>query len=223
MGDFDGFNFTPADLHGISMAALELIVAEEDSDKNFYNSHYAHLDWPEGASGPTVGIGVDLGYMTPSEVRENFAGICDDATINAMVRGCGIKGEAAGVWVRMHRNSVTITWDQAIREFIKAELPQWVLKVITDIPGADKLPPDCLGAIVSLAYNRGDGGFKSPGSRYSEMRAIRTAVINGDLKAIPDLFLSMRRLWPQGGDLWRRRGHEASLFANGLPPEPGRI
>ena len=38
----------------------------------------------------------------------------------------------------------------------------------------------------------------------------------GDFAKIPGEILAMRRLWPVGGDLWRRREHEAALFAKGL-------
>src|ERR1700678_3082244 len=219
MGDFDGLNLTASDLCGVSMKALELIATEEDSNQAYYVRHYEHWDWPEGASGPTIGIGVDCGYMTPAEVRANFAGIVDDATISEIVSACGIRGEAAGHWVAAHRNGVTITWQQAILEFVRRELPQWVKQVTDDIPGANRLPPDCLGAITSLTYNRG-ASFKAPGPRFAEMRAIRADVMSGNLADVPNQFLAMRRLWPTGGDLWNRRAHEATLFKQGLAAWP---
>jgi hypothetical protein len=219
MGGFDGLNLTAADLCGTSLGALKLIVTEEDSGQAYYVRHYEHFDWPEGASGPTVAIGVDCGYMTAAEVRTNFAGIVDDATIAAIVAACGLKGEAAGRWVAAHRNDVTITWSQAILEFVRRELPQWVKQVTDDIPGADKLRPDCLGTIASIAYNRG-ASFTLPGPRYAEMRAIRADVMSGNLADIPDQILSMRRLWTPGSDLWKRRGHEAALFDQGLANAP---
>ena len=47
-----------------SDAAIDLIVREEDSSPEFYAKHYQHFEWPQGASGPTVGIGYDCGYVT---------------------------------------------------------------------------------------------------------------------------------------------------------------
>ena len=44
--------------HQSSDAAIDLIVREEDSGPEYYAKHYTHFEWPEGASGPTVGIGV---------------------------------------------------------------------------------------------------------------------------------------------------------------------
>jgi hypothetical protein len=215
------------ELHGISQAAFDLIVREEAGNEFYYTRHYEHFDWPAGASGPTVGIGYDCGYVTESELRRDWAGIVSDATIEAMVPAVGLKGEAAHAFVRIHGRSVTIIWDQAIGEFSTRELPKWIARVKAALPNYELLPPDSKGALVSLAYNRGTGGFHDPGPRYAEMRAIRALMAARDFDKIPDEFLSMRRLWPEGGDLWRRRGDEAALFDEGLaeasasaPPAP---
>ncbi|MET3908981.1 GH24 family phage-related lysozyme (muramidase) [Bradyrhizobium sp. S3.3.6] len=48
------------------------------------------------------------------------------------------------------------------------------------------------------------------------MRNIKAHMIGKRYELIPHEFYSMRRLWPVGGDLWRRRGHEAALFEQGL-------
>lgn len=219
MGDFDGFTFTPAELWGISMAALELIVSEEDGDQKYYVKHEAHWDWPGGSSGPTIMIGVDCGYMTPSDVRRNLAGIVDEARIALVVEACGRRGQAAREWVAAHHNEVTFTWRESVTEFVRRELPEWVAHVEQAIPGTGRLPPDCKGAIVSLAYNRG-ASFNAPGAHFREMRQIRADVMAGNLADVPRQFESMRRLWPQGGDLWRRRDHEAALFTKGLLGTP---
>jgi GH24 family phage-related lysozyme (muramidase) len=195
--------------------AIAFIFAEEDSSEAYYSRHYLHWDWPEGASGPTIGVGYDCGYVTTGEARIDWDGIADDATIENIVKACGLKGEAAEEFVRANRDSVTITYDQAMREFKEREIPKWVKRVRAALPGTDKLPPLCLGAIVSLAYNRGCS-FDLPGARFAEMRAIKAHIAAPNFAAIPADILSMRRLWPRGGDLWNRRAHEAALFQKGL-------
>lgn len=199
----------------ISDDAFNLIVTEEDSDEAYYTRHYQHFDWPQGASGPTIGIGYDCGYVTASEARADWTGIVDDATIAAIVGACGIRGEVASAFVRAHGTSVTISWDQALAEFRNREVPKWIDRVSASLPNLDKLPPDSLGALVSLAYNRGCS-FDLPGARYAEMRAIKALMASANFSKIPAEFLSMRRLWPKGGDLWNRREHEAVLFQKGL-------
>jgi hypothetical protein len=53
------------------------------------------------------------------------------------------------------------------------------------------------------------------------MRAIKADIAAEKYDAIPLQILSMRRLWPRGGDLWNRRTHEAALFQKGLTPAGG--
>jgi hypothetical protein len=203
-----------------SQAAFNLIVAEEDSDEAYYVRHYEHFEWPAGASGPTVGIGYDCGYVRVAELRADWSGIVDDETVAALERGCGLQGGAAHAFVQVHGGSVTITWDQAIKEFADREMPKWEGRVTDALSNTGMLSGDSFGALVSLAYNRGSGGFSMPGPRYAEERQIRALMAAKDFAAIPDQFLSMRRLWPEGGDLYRRRGHEAALFKQGLSGAP---
>lgn len=199
----------------ISDDAVLLIVTEEDSDEAYYNRHYTHFDWPTGASGPTIGIGYDCGYVTAQELRDDWAGIVSDDVIAKLLPAVGRKGSAARDWVAAHRADVTIAWVPALAEFKQREVPKWIERVADELPNLDKLSGDSRGALVSLAYNRG-ASFDLPGVRFSEMRAIRAHMAAREFDRIPDEFLSMQRLWPQGGDLWHRRAHEAALFAKGL-------
>jgi GH24 family phage-related lysozyme (muramidase) len=197
----------------ISDDAFNLIVSEEDGSEAYYTRHYEHFEWPEGASGPTIGIGYDCGYASVQEATADWTGIVDD--VAAITRACGIRDEAAGAWVRAHGGSVTVTWDQALKEFRERELPKWIQRVQGALLNCDKLSQSSFGALVSLAYNRGTS-FGAPGGRFAEMRSIKQHMSNQNFAAIPGDFLSMRRLWPKGGDLWRRREHEAALFQKGL-------
>lgn len=202
--------------HQASQAGIDEIVTEEDSGQAYYTKHYVHFEWPAGASGPTVGIGYDCGYSTAEQIVKDWHGIIPDAMVEALVRAAGLKGANAAAFVRAHYASVTITWDQAMAEFMNRELPKWEAQCRAALPNYDLLPGDCAGAIDSLAYNRGAGGFHAAGDRYREMRAIHDHMAAKEFAKIPDEYLSMRRLWPEGGDLWRRRGHEAALFQKGL-------
>jgi len=202
--------------HQSSQAGIDEIVTEEDSGQAYYTRHYTHFEWPGGASGPTAGIGYDCGYSTAAQISRDWTGIIPGAMVEALARAAGLKGSAAASFVRQHYASVTITWDQAMAEFMSRELPKWEAACRAALPNYDLLPGDCAGAIDSLAYNRGAAGFHAAGDRYIEMRAIAAHMAAKEFAKIPDEFLRMRRLWPAGGDLWRRRGHEAALFQKGL-------
>ena len=99
------------------------------------------------------------------------------------------------------------------------DLPKWVGIVQRALPNCDQLNGDQLGALTSLAFNRGDS-FDLAGDRYAEMRNIKAHMIAQRFDLIPAEFLAMRRLWPEGGDLWRRRGHEATLFGRRVHGSP---
>lgn len=198
-----------------SQKAFDLIVSEEDGSKNYYIQHYENWDWPQGASGPTLAIGYDCGYVTHEEAASDWEGIVSEDTLAHIFLACGLKGEAAHSFVQVHGKSVTITWEQALKEFSDNEIPKWERRLDEALPNVGELSGDSYGALLSLVYNRGTS-FSLPGSRYAEMRAIRTHMIMKAYDKIPGEFLSMRRLWPEGGDLWRRREHEADLFKAGL-------
>jgi hypothetical protein len=203
----------------ISDTSINLIVDKEVTGEAYYDRHYEHFEWPEGASGPTIAIGYDCGYVSPGEARIDWDGIVDQATIEAIVSACGLKGEAAHAFVRAHGNSVTIPWDPAITEFKRRMVPQWIARVQNSLKNTDKLSPDSLGALVSLAYNRGCS-FNLPGARFAEMNSIRKHMAAQDFAAIPADMLSMQRLWPSTSGLRQRRADEAALFKKGLTASP---
>lgn len=203
-----------------SQAAFDLIVSEEVTDAAFYARHYQNFDWPAGASGPTIGVGYDCGYVTAAEARADWAGFVGPVAVAAIVLACGLKGEAAHAFVQQHRGSVTVSWPQAIAQFSQVEMGKWEALVRAALPNTDALTADCFGVLVSLSYNRGCS-YDLPGARFAEMRAIKAHMAAQEFGKIPTEILAMRRLWPAGEDLWNRRGHEAALFARGLnPPGP---
>jgi hypothetical protein len=198
-----------------SPRAVLLIVTEEDGDQDYYLKTEQHFDWPGGSSGPTVGVGYDCGYETPESIRADWGPFVDAATLAALIGASGHRGSDGARYVAVHRHAITIPWDVALKQFQAHELPKWELITATHLPNTDKLSGDSFGALVSLTYNRGPS-YDLPGQRFSEMRNIKAHMAAQRFDLIPNEFLSMRRLWPKGGDLWNRRGHEAVLFRDGL-------
>lgn len=205
----------PTDLP-IPDEALTFVEDEEDGSPAYYVAHYQNFDWPGGASGPTIGVGYDCGYVTRAEAEADWTGIVDPSTLAHILSAVGIQGTRAEEYVNEHRREVTITWDEGIAEFKEREVPKWLVRCRAVLPYFDLLPGLCQGALFSLSYNRGTGGYEDPGPRDAEMRAIRQDMIAKNFKAIPAQILAMQRLWPTGGDLWKRRAHEAALFQKGL-------
>lgn len=197
----------------ISQGAIDLIVASEVTSKQAYDAKYKHPTWPGGASGVTIGIGYDLGYQTQAEIAKDWK-TQSAAVLNRLIACAGVKGQLAQTYTNTMKD-VVIPWDNAMGVFINHDIPKWEAICAAQLPNFTRLPADCKGALVSLAYNRG-ASFTTAGDRYKEMRAIRTNMILGNLDAIPEDFRAMKRLWPNMKGLRIRRDAEAYLFQKGL-------
>jgi hypothetical protein len=171
--------------HLISDDAGELIIEQEVSGEKVYLKRYQHPERPGGASGITIGIGYDCGYSSPAQIRKDWAGRIPDAMIEVLASRCaGLKGQAAQDRLAEVRPKVVVPWAAAIGEFYDVEVPRWLARCRAVLPNFDLLPPDCAGALVSLAYNRGPSFTIPPAKdingRYAEMRAIRALMVAGN-------------------------------------------
>lgn len=202
----------------ISERAIDLIITEEVGSKELYISRYQHPEWPGVNSGVTVGIGYDLGYKTPQEIQNDWGGILPQNIIEYMKTCVGKTGQSAANYIHNVKQSIVVPWDAAIEVFRKKNLPYWIGLVEKALPNFDLLSPDSAGALVSLAYNRGAGGFNiSNKNGYREMYNIKLHMINKEFTKIPQEFRSQKRLWTSKG-LINRREKEAILFEQGLKP-----
>ncbi|MGM4955705.1 peptidoglycan-binding protein [Bradyrhizobium barranii] len=205
------------DLHGISRAAFDLVVAEEVTSREWYEKKYRHvLECPGQQSGPTGGIGYDFGTQTKAQIRADWGDKVDAGMLRIMLAASGVRGEAARAYSRQTQGQVDIPWDVALDVFSNHDLPRYLGILDHYCPGADRLGPDCRGALFSIAQNRDAAGFVRAGARYAEMREIRACVASRDLARIPGLIRSMKRLWPPTNGVYKRREHEAVLFERGL-------
>ncbi len=205
----------------ISQAAFDFIVQEETGGEACYNQKETHPDWPGGASGVTIGCGYDLGYCTPQQIAADWNGYLAKEVIAQLQSVSGIKSSPAQSHAH-ELHGISIPWSAAIAVFLNIDVPRWTDAVVRQLPTAYKLPEDSLGALVSLAFNRG-ASFTLPGDRYKEMRAIRAEMGAQNFSDIPDQIRAMKRLWPldtdEHKDLRNRRDHEATLFEKGLHDE----
>ena len=199
----------------ISLAAIEEIIFEEDTSEFYYNKIYQRPEWPGGASGVTIGLGYDLGYATKDKVIKDFKGKIPDDMLNALLSVVGITGTSANRVMLKVKSKISIPWDVALDVFLNNDIPEWINTVNHVLDNTNLLSPDCLGALVSLAYNRG-ASFHRTGDRYKEMRAIAADMSTKNFKDIPNQFKLMSRLWPKSSGVYKRRFREASLFEKGL-------
>ena len=195
---------------GLSEKALDLILEFEGLNQP--------KNWPGGASGITIGIGYDLGYVTVDQFESDWgeylrANVRERLKAVVGMHGTKAKNRAstlAGIRIRR---------DNAEEIFNERTIPLYEFKTSQAFPGYENLPGDVQGALVSLVYNRGTSMTdESPEDRRREMRDIREAVQRGDLKAIAEQLRSMKRLWVGKGldGLLRRRDAEADLVESAI-------
>ena len=200
-----------------SRAAVDLIVANEVTSREVYEKKYQRPEWPGGASGITVGIGYDLGYVTTAEILDDWKSYLTPDVIRAMQRYAGMTGGTAHTALSEARRDISVPWDAAMQVFMKVSLPKFEASTLRAVPGSDKLPAGCFGVLASLTYNRG-ASYTKAGDRYTEMRNIRAHVASGDWAAVESDIRAMKRLWknPPVEGLLRRRDEEADLWKASL-------
>lgn len=195
-----------------SPKALELILQYEvGGGKSYFEKCLAKPTWPGGASGFTLGIGVDCGYYTPEELEKLFNFLPKDQL--EVVKGAsGKKGQAGKEYTSKHKNcGIVITWDQALNMFNNLIWKKFATLAEKAFPKLDKLNDDAYGAIVSLVFNRGSSLV---GDSRLEMRNIRDLIPKKNYKAIAKEFRKMKRIWEGKGldGLLTRREAEAKLI-----------
>lgn len=200
----------------ISQRAVDKIVGYEVSSRSYYDKVLQRPEWPGGASGVTVGIGYDLGCASTAKIAADWSPHVPAPMLEVMKSCSGISGSAAKAKREEVKNQILIPWDAAMAVFLNRDIPEWTRTVCSRVPLADQMSPDCLGALVSLAYNRGAGGFDSSSDRFREMHSIKLESAAKQWDKIPDEFRSMKRLWPDMAGLRKRRDDEAALFELGL-------
>lgn len=170
--------------------------------------------WPGGGSGITIGIGYDLGFVTPEQFEEDWDEYLTDDEIERLKTVIGLTGGSAQMRAPQFTD-IKIKREDAEAVFKERTLPLHSQRTEDAFPGVDELPPDAQGALVSLVFNRGPG---MDGDRRKEMRAVRDAVAEQDLQEIADQIRAMKRLWEGKGldGLLKRRDAEADLVESAI-------
>lgn len=201
----------------VSDAAVDLIVAAEVSGRAVYEQRLTRPVWPKGNSGLTIGMGYDVGTVTAAMLEGDWSGELARTALNLLRPACLVRGPAAAALVQQAQ-AVSVPWDAAMRVFRQASLPEVVAALERALPNTAGLDPDCFGALVSLAYNRG-AAFSRPEPRYAEMRRIRDHMAARAFERVPAELRAMKRLWEGDPDMrgvTLRREAEAMLFERGL-------
>jgi hypothetical protein len=196
-----------------SEKTLQLLLKYEvGGGKPYYDKFLSKFTWPKGQSGPTIAIGVDCGYYSPTELKEIFSFLPEDQ-IKLIQGASGKTGETKGgksYTEVLRKAGIVVDWERALEIFHKLTWPKFTKLAEKTFPGLDELHPDAYGAIVSLVFNR---GTLLKGDSRKEMYNISQLVPDKNYEQIAQEIINMKRIWKGKGldGLLERRDAEAAL------------
>lgn len=195
-----------------SEKTLDLLLKyETGGGKAYYDKCLSKFTWPGGASGPTIGIGIDCGYYTPQELNRMFS-FLEDEQLDAVKKASGKKGSAGKEYTKvLRKQGIVVNWEKAEELFTEYTWPKFTRLAERAFPDLSELHPDAYGAIVSIVFNRGTA---MKGDSRKEMRNIRAYVPEKNYKKIAQEVRNMKRLWVGKNldGLLARRDAEALLI-----------
>lgn len=175
-----------------------------------------HPEWPGFSSGVTLGYGVDIG--ADPEALAAWKPYVSAGDFARLEKAKGVTGEAAKP-LAAALSDIAIREADALTILSTVTLPRYVEATLKAFPGADALPDDSFGALVSLVFNRGGS---TTGKNRGEMAVIQTDAAAG-FERWTDIVLQIAKMvvyWndgiPTASNLPGRRLAEAALFARGL-------
>jgi len=187
----------PEPVTSIDPAVVALVVRWEVGSPAQYVRRYQGVICPGGASGPTVGIGDDLGHQTEREIRRRWGWHPD---VDRMVTASGQVGVAkCNAWRAAHRD-IRVGYDDAIRVFTRFAWPAYqAMAERAYRNGWGELTSNHQGSLTSNGYNR---GFSFLGSRRTEMHRVRdTCVPGNDAPCTADQLRASCRVWDSQPDI----------------------
>jgi GH24 family phage-related lysozyme (muramidase) len=206
----------PKSNRSISQDAIDLIIACEVSSEVLYRQRYYKPVWPKGQSGVTIGIGYDLGASSEKEFLEDWGSYLNSEQVKNLAQVCGKTAGAASSALKK-LEPVSISWDVASTQCRLETLPRYIGATERALPNCSALNSVCMGALVSLVYNRGPA-FDRTEPRFKEMWQVADHMKSKNFEAIPRDIRSMKRLWDKQSfkGIVLRREAEAALFQYGL-------
>ena len=168
-----------------------LITRWEIGSEALYVKKYRGVICPGGASGPTIGIGYDLGTQTQDTIRADWR---EHPDVDRLATASGQVGPGAcAAWRNAHRD-IHVELPLAQQVFAVRVLPDYTRQAERALrKGWNGNTEHVRGAMKSLGYNR---GWSMSGDRNREKREIRDTCFPGsDANCTAAQLRAMTRLW----------------------------
>lgn len=171
----------------VAPAAVSLLIEQEVVSPAYYQARLQGFACPGDISGPTIGIGYDLGVQPPARIESDWS---VHPRVAALKEGSGVRGFAPCRAYRAERQDVKTPFPMAEQVFTGVSLPAYArLTERTFQNGWGRLPPNAQGALVVTVYAR---GASMRGESRAEMRRLRDECVPAaDVQCIADAHIAM--------------------------------
>lgn len=160
----------------VSPAAVAFLVRHEIGSEAYYRKALQGFACPGDRSGPTVGIGSDLGVQTKATIRDVWSVHAHVERMTTASRKVGFT--ACRSWRNAHTD-IRTPLPLAREVFATKLLPRYhrlAERAFRD--GWQLLPPDAQGGLVATVYVRGASFEDAPGGKMrEEMRVMRDVCV----------------------------------------------
>lgn len=197
---------------GISSSVLGLalfLISHEIGPPSRYDPKPICPGCPAAFSGPTIGVGYDLGQQFEHHIRADWS---SHPYVDALALAAGVRRHDAVFLTKDLREFVTTDYDYAVETFVNTSLVTYTNRARRCFgPDFERQNEFVRGALVSLVYNRGCP--KAQIDRGREYRTIiQTCLPSTDAQCTADQIRAMSRIWvgsPIQRGMTNRRNAEA--------------
>lgn len=203
---------------------VAFIAKEETGGLAYYNQITQWPHFPGHESGITIGVGYDLRFNTSRDFKATWRNYLTPSLIKELSTDIGKKGSKQRA-AQLKKQAISIPFSAAWAVLINLTLPRYYKLTESVYPSLSALPPQCRSTLVSLVFNRGSD---TRGPKREEMKNIQSILTKAHekeikpsqkkrmLREVEDEIVAMKRLWPAGSGLLKRRDGEAALWRQGL-------
>lgn len=166
----------------VSPAAVALIVRHEIISEGYYAKALQGFACPGDRSGPTAGIGSDLGVQTRAHIRDVWS---VHPEVERMTTASGKVGfTPCRSWRTAHKD-IRTPLPLAQDVFANKLLPRYYRMAAKAFRKSwDRLPPDAQGGLTATVYVRGASLEDAPGSHMREEMRVIAYQCDADVRCI---------------------------------------
>ncbi|MGA8259178.1 MAG: peptidoglycan-binding protein [Arenicellales bacterium] len=203
---------------------VAMIAREETGGLALYEALSQWPQYPGVDSGITIGVGYDLRFNSEADLRALWGPHLPANALEELAGDIGKRGSKRRA-AELRKMGIAVPFKAAWPVFVEKTVPRYYQETVAIYPSLPRLPSLCRSVLVSIVFNRGPS---LKGGTRTEMRTIQEMLVEADspgmdqgqrkrlLTGVEDQILSMRRLWPVGSGLQKRRQTEANFWREGI-------